>query len=790
MAGDLNIRGVKRKLSAEIDCDLVDASVLENECRRVQSDSQDVLYYSAPGEKAPFLEEAHYAPVNGPKTSSPSSSPNSSMSSQSISDEDGEDEDGSEEDDDDDESEYVDDESLSDPMADESRGQASGESESGYDERASSNSSLSDSATSESDFSPIMVHAEAPIISRNSFAIGAPLVASPASPSLSPSFTPITPVATRISPSSAALTLSSNPPSLGEGVSSSFCAYSNPSPAVNRSSTPTRGPFSNLHNSHYLRQRQQIFNLSLCKLSRFRQSSDPSILRSVLICNTLRMLEKEFEKEGFKINFGPNGVSFISPVASPSDVDFMPAYQATPSTSSFDCAPVPEPIPYSANGPVGPLTSSPPISQSYAYAAPCEPNNDGCSDYDKYFAMDGSSTPSGRVTPFMKNYPSEPYSSTRSGESPLNSAFTYGDEQVSDRLTNLNWSNMLTFNNSPTASPSAPSEPASLPSSLRHHGAPPSVTVRGPLPGNDSLLPYPEESSEMPMLSSGESAPILASSSSSSSCASLSPSPSSATFATLLPSTSTPSSAVVSAPLGDSPELLVSSAASILPDASYSMLTASTVASPHYFSGSSPTSSPLSPYSTSPNALTPTGGTTVASSPVSPSMMTSSYMPSYLSGYSSGTSTDEIFGDIDLSLYDFDIFSPLSPPSVSNKTGPIMSAEELIRNMSASEGNTTSSTTTASSLLSLGHYSVNGFSGQTYTSSSYCTSSSAAMTSVVSSMSTSSAISSMQSSGAPSNCGSSSAASNALHLHTASGRYYKTPEERDQQTVATIKCHN
>lgn len=43
----------------------------------------------------------------------------------------------------------------------------------------------------------------------------------------------------------------------------------------------------------YSRRRHVVFNMSLCKLSRFRQAADPSLLRSVLVCNTLRALERD-----------------------------------------------------------------------------------------------------------------------------------------------------------------------------------------------------------------------------------------------------------------------------------------------------------------------------------------------------------------------------------------------------------------------------------------------------------------------------------------------------------------
>lgn len=60
-----------------------------------------------------------------------------------------------------------------------------------------------------------------------------------------------------------------------------------------RTSWCTRGP------SCYRQRRLTVLNISMCKLSRYRQFSDPSLHRSVLICNTLRLIEKEMEQEGY-----------------------------------------------------------------------------------------------------------------------------------------------------------------------------------------------------------------------------------------------------------------------------------------------------------------------------------------------------------------------------------------------------------------------------------------------------------------------------------------------------------
>lgn len=44
-------------------------------------------------------------------------------------------------------------------------------------------------------------------------------------------------------------------------------------------------------------RRLKVMNLCVVKLSRFRQSADPSLRRSVLVCNTLRRMEREAERE-------------------------------------------------------------------------------------------------------------------------------------------------------------------------------------------------------------------------------------------------------------------------------------------------------------------------------------------------------------------------------------------------------------------------------------------------------------------------------------------------------------
>ncbi|XP_034944208.1 uncharacterized protein tara [Chelonus insularis] len=47
----------------------------------------------------------------------------------------------------------------------------------------------------------------------------------------------------------------------------------------------------------YRQRRLAVLNISMCKLARYRQFPDPSLYRSVLICNTLRHLEREMERD-------------------------------------------------------------------------------------------------------------------------------------------------------------------------------------------------------------------------------------------------------------------------------------------------------------------------------------------------------------------------------------------------------------------------------------------------------------------------------------------------------------
>ena len=57
--------------------------------------------------------------------------------------------------------------------------------------------------------------------------------------------------------------------------------------------------------------RYSLFNKSLAKLNKFCNSSDPNIRNSVLVCNTLKRLERQLRKENIFLHLGPNGLAFV-----------------------------------------------------------------------------------------------------------------------------------------------------------------------------------------------------------------------------------------------------------------------------------------------------------------------------------------------------------------------------------------------------------------------------------------------------------------------------------------------
>lgn len=188
----------------------------------------------------------------------------------------------------------------------------------------------------------------------------------------------------------------------------------------------------------YTRFRQIIFNLSMAKLSRYRQTPDPSLLRSVLICNTLKRLEKELEKEGIKISFSPSGVTFVPPTTAPSPAVVM-ADDDDYIDPGNDVA-----IESTVNGSSEPTTGD-------------EESENRC-------LLDLDAVPSGRITPFVRSpleisssdlnsSPECPAATVPPPASSLTSSALWNvDVEPSERLSSLNWSSVLTFNSSTTSS--------------------------------------------------------------------------------------------------------------------------------------------------------------------------------------------------------------------------------------------------------------------------------------------------------------------------------------------------
>ncbi|XP_023232247.1 SERTA domain-containing protein 2-like isoform X1 [Centruroides vittatus] len=312
--------------------------------------------------------------------------------------------------------------------------------------------------------------------------------------------------------------------------------------------------------NHPTVQRQSIFNISVCKLNRFRQMPDPDLLRSVLIRNTIRCIEKEMEKDGVKFTYGPSSSLFLPPISLNSPLGMLngvPEGGGSQGTVSVthDCN--------AYNKCTSSLILPSVMSMSMVTENNYNSNNSNpyCSDYDRYLVNVDSS--SGRMTPFVRTL----YDRVDSGAS-------WNEE--GDRLTSLNWSSVLNFNSSAN--------------NVINNGS--GVTYNGTQTSENQF-------------DTGHNG-----------CFSGDPILNQETLHTLTP----------------------------LPTTAISV------------NAQNQSANPIS---------VPVSGST---SPTSGSLS------------SSGNSEDEIFGDIDLSLYDFDLLSPLSPPSV--KMAPV-SAEELMRSLSS-----------------------------------------------------------------------------------------------------------
>lgn len=313
---------------------------------------------------------------------------------------------------------------------------------------------------------------------------------------------------------------------------------------------------SAIQDNHPATQRQSIFNISVCKLNRFRQMPDPDLLRSVLIRNTIRCIEREMEKDGVKLMYSPSGSLFLPPITlNPpmgAALNGVPEGGGNQGNSSV-------PVTYDCDvyGKCTPPIILPTVMSMNVATTESgynNSNNSYSSEYDRYLVnVDPSS---GRMTPFVRTL----YDRVDSGAS-------WNEE--GDRLTSLNWSSVLNFSSSATVVANSGATYSGTHTSESQFNTNHSSSSNSSFPGDHS--------------SNQETLHTL----------------------TPLPTTA--------------------------------------------MSNHNSTSIPVS------------GSTSPASG-------------------SSGSSEDEIFGDIDLSLYDFDVLSPLSPPSV--KMAPV-SAEELMRSLSS-----------------------------------------------------------------------------------------------------------
>ncbi|XKL62396.1 hypothetical protein PGB90_002229 [Kerria lacca] len=90
---------------------------------------------------------------------------------------------------------------------------------------------------------------------------------------------------------------STNPANSNSFISGSMCSGNIANNNVSRCCNP-RTKWCICGPSCYRQRRLSVLNISMCKLGRYRQFTDPSLYRSVLICNTLRYIEREMEQEG------------------------------------------------------------------------------------------------------------------------------------------------------------------------------------------------------------------------------------------------------------------------------------------------------------------------------------------------------------------------------------------------------------------------------------------------------------------------------------------------------------
>ncbi|CAD7092559.1 unnamed protein product [Hermetia illucens] len=200
----------------------------------------------------------------------------------------------------------------------------------------------------------------------------------------------------------------------------------------------------------YKEVRLKIRNLSMFKLSRFRQVSEQSLYRSVLICNTLKQIDKELESEGKdSMMNGPN---------------FMPTQQQINARLAM------EPN-ESMNQGFNQSHLHPPHLQAHPHVPPqsqysnnSSPNvNDNSRDFTPSFSQMNSRLPALAFNTLCSGsdslhpYDHHPFRDSQSGRAtpfpsqiPADSDSGYGDD---DSNRTINWSSVLSLSSQSALDP-------------------------------------------------------------------------------------------------------------------------------------------------------------------------------------------------------------------------------------------------------------------------------------------------------------------------------------------------
>ncbi|PSN30073.1 hypothetical protein C0J52_27801 [Blattella germanica] len=201
----------------------------------------------------------------------------------------------------------------------------------------------------------------------------------------------------------------------------------------------------------YRQRRLAVLNISMCKLGRYRQFPDPSLHRSVLICNTLRYIEREMEQEGFFFNNATGTLQ--APVPPPPSPTPHPAVEPDPSYHHPQFPEVP-----------APNMSYPAPGASYRTLNPCPEIVPQYEQNLRDLSM------SGRATPFPSSI--HPSYETDSG---------MGDEESG---RGINWGSVLSLSSQSDLDPLNNNE--LYPSSPSHSSSSSSSSLPGLGPSDNS----------------------------------------------------------------------------------------------------------------------------------------------------------------------------------------------------------------------------------------------------------------------------------------------------------------